>query len=61
MTHEELCEKAVRVVNSCKTHDQVESARKYVELFFKHRRDFNHFTYLIELLNTKIDSINSNQ
>ena len=45
--------KAMAVVDSCVSQQQLDSAQKYVELFFAKTGDINGFRTLIDALNQK--------
>lgn len=45
--------KAMAVVNSCVSQQQLDSAQKYVELYFAKTGDITAFRSLIDAINTK--------
>jgi aminoglycoside phosphotransferase family enzyme len=45
--------KAMAVVDSCVSQQQLDSAQKYVELYFAKTGDINAFRSLIDAINTK--------
>jgi polyhydroxyalkanoate synthesis regulator phasin len=57
MSHQELFEKCLRVVKSCTTESQCDTAQKYVMLFFNRTKDFDDLRSLVDELNKQIDAI----
>jgi hypothetical protein len=52
----ELFDKALKVVESCTTRDQLEAAQNYTLLYFNQTRELDNLRLLIEKLNEKIQS-----
>jgi hypothetical protein len=52
-------EKAKAVILSCVTKEQLESAQRYIMLFYDKEKDIDSLRELIDLYNIQIDTIKS--
>ena len=58
MQFSDLQIKALSVVESCESQDQLNTAQKYIELFYYRTKDLSFFKYLIVKMNEKIEELN---
>ena len=49
--------KAIKVVLSCMTKEQLVSASRYVDLYYMKFKDLNFHSYLINLIKNKISNV----
>lgn len=49
--------KAIKVIESCETLEQLETSEKYIELFYYQTNDLEFLRYLIEKRNKKFEEI----
>lgn len=58
MDNQEIEQKVIRVIESCKTVDHIDAATKYVLLFFKRTGNVSLFRELINRLNEQSSQLN---
>jgi hypothetical protein len=49
--------KAIRVIESCETVEQLETSEKYIELFYYQTKDLDFLRYLIDKRNKRLEEI----
>jgi hypothetical protein len=49
--------KAIKVIESCETLEQLETSEKYMELFYYQTKDLVFLRYLIDKRNEKLEEI----